>query len=565
MFGFARNSKEPLSDPRAAQRWVASLATSDPLAFRDTVVHELAHVAQSATRRRPYELEALFVVDAHARTVLDALVAQYLEHGTRSARIEAQLWDALFQLNESFRTAYGACERDALAQAHDTRWTPLLAELVARQTMHLAFDAKLRMFRYEPWIPAKWAELHSRFALACAHGFERERLHLTGDSRAVTVEQLYIVALVLQLANAGNLSRPQIDWLATHLEKWCASLRMSVTSPASTAFYVDVAQGTGLRRRGDQPLEGEVLFLDTDPLHGLLQHYILAIEQKIRSQPISSKTPLRVERLALLTKVAAQIDAQFRPLKRRGERTAAVGTVDVVVGLSAICGYLHEEARAPVPELDTVSTFSDTIDLAVFGHLRHDRDKRKELARRRLAAFAPPGGPWEMKDVSATGVRLVATMEAACVLTLGMLAVMRTQRDLVWRLGVVRRMRRMTPERAEIGLQCIADSVSVIDVLAQPQAAGSAEETSVTGSPRERRFRALFLVLHAAQHGAAVQSLILPAAEYRARRRLFVSTPTQDHPIRCGTLLERGPEWAWVSLEPLPIGRPRESALAPAG
>jgi len=560
MFGFAKAPKEPLSDARSAERWLSALATTDPLAFRDAVIGELARVAEPSARRKPAELEALFVLDAHARSVRNTLVAQYIEHATRSPRIESQLWEAMFQLTEGFLTAYAAYEREAL-EGRDARWRALLPELIVREMSQLSFDAKLRMFRYEPWIPAKWAELHARFALACTHHLERERLHLQGEAKPVTIEHVYIVTLVLHLANSGNLSRSQLDWLATHLESWCSSLRMSVTSPAGTAFYVDKAHGTGLRRRGADPLEAEVLFLDTDPLHSLLQHYILAIEQKIRSQPLSSKTSLRAERLTLLTKVAAQVDTQFRPVQRRGERTAAAGRVDAIVGLSAICGYLREEERAPIPELDTVSTFSGTLDLAVFGHLRNDRDKRKELARRRIAAFAPPGGAWDMKDVSATGVRLIAPMEAACTLTLGMVAVLRGESELVWRLGVIRRMRRMTPERAEVGLQRIADTVAVIDMVAQAPGENAAEGIT---TQRERRFRGLLLILRQANRTNAVQSLIMPLAEYRPRSKYRLCTSQRDYPIRCGTLLERGADWVWVSLEPLAIeAQHSENALAP--
>ena len=52
--------------------------------------------------------------------------------------------------------------------------------------------------------------------------------------------------------------------------------------------------------------------------------------------------------------------------------------------------------------------------VAIFGHLRNEQDRRKEVERRRLNVFATPGGAWEMKDVSATGLRLTAPMQAAC-------------------------------------------------------------------------------------------------------------------------------------------------------
>ena len=97
------------------------------------------------------------------------------------------------------------------------------------------------------------------------------------------------------------------------------------------------------------------------------------------------------------------------------------------------------------------------MELAVFGRMRNEVDRRIELARRRLAKFAPPGGPWEVKDVSQTGFRLIAPMSVANAVTLGTLAAIRPHGQTPWTLGIVRRMKRLTADRAEIGLQVIAN------------------------------------------------------------------------------------------------------------
>ncbi|MDQ6620244.1 MAG: hypothetical protein M3Z31_11195, partial [Pseudomonadota bacterium] len=391
---------------------------------------------------------------------------------------------------------------------------------------------------------------------------------LRDDGNPLTIELIYAATLLLHLGNAGNLSRTQIHWLATQLEGWCSRVRVSVTSPGPTAFFVDVTEAAGLRRRGASPLERKVLFVDTEPLHALLQHYVMAIEQKIRTEPLSPKTSRRVERLGLLTKIASQVDTQYRPVVRRGERTVAVGKVDAIVGMTAISRYLREETSSPMPELDTVTTYSATLDLAIFGHARNEHARRSELARRRLAAFATPGGPWDMKDVSMTGFRLMASTEAASTLTLGMLTALRMQGDLVWTLGVIRRMRRVNAERAEIGLQRLADTVAVVDLAARQVARTDAPEdregddADETPSTRERRFSGLFLVLRQSRLGSAVQSLIIPAAEYRARNRLSLIARGKSYPVHCGTLLEEHTDWVWLSLEPLPLKAGPAAAMA---
>ena len=109
------------------------------------------------------------------------------------------------------------------------------------------------------------------------------------------------------------------------------------------------ARATGCSRRTPAPLEGRVLFLDTRPLHAMLMQNVVMLEQKIKAQPLSDATPQRSEQLDLLTKLASQVDPEFKPFARRGERTAAAGAVDAIVGFAKISGYLRDEERDADP------------------------------------------------------------------------------------------------------------------------------------------------------------------------------------------------------------------------
>ncbi|MEO5701877.1 MAG: hypothetical protein ABIS17_02680 [Casimicrobiaceae bacterium] len=550
MLGFAKAPKDPLSDTRSAQRWIESFTASDPLAAHAALIVELGRIAQPAIDRRPAALEALFFVDAQAREMRERLFAQYIAHAPRSDKIEEQLWHALFDLSQGFLRAYAACERDVLEHAQEPAWQALLPELLMRQILQLGVDAQIRMFRYEAWIPAKWADLHRCYTLASARKLEGQRLTLAGEPAPRTIEQKYLATLVLHLCNAGNLDRAQLDWLAHHLDDWCAPLALATESTGPTAFYLNFEERHGLRRRDATPLEGPVMFLDTEPLHALLQHYILAVEQKVRGQPLAAKTPRRIEHLGLLTKLAMQVDPAFRPMPRRGERTAAVGAVDAIVGLQRITDFLHNETDSSVPELDTVGTYSGTLDIAVFGHLRDEDARRKAVARRRLAAFTTPGGPWEIKDVSATGLRLIAPMTAAGSLTLGTLVALRAEGDVVWKLGIVRRMRRVTADAAEVGLQRIADSITQVDLCTQrPEHDHDYDVEGNAMVHHGRSFRGLFLALQPREGRKVIQSLIFPASEYRSGGRHRLQGVSASYPVRFAPVIETQKEWCWTGVE----------------
>jgi cyclic-di-GMP-binding protein len=557
MFGFGKTNRDPLADFRSAEKWLASFPVADPLAMHAEVIAELGRMAEPVAKRTPQRLEAIFRVDAQCASLRKNLTAQYIEHSSRSSRIEHQLWSALFDLTQAFLVTYNTYAREVSLHSQSAKWQLLLPELIGRQIMHMGLDAKVRLYRYEQWIPAKWSELHAHFTLACSRQFERQQLVVSASGHSTTIEHEYLFTLLLHLMNAGNMSARHLEWVAGELDEWIAPLRMSVEPSSVTSFFVDLASREGLRRRLPQPLEGRVLFLDTRPLHATLMQNVVMIEQKIKAQPLSERTGKRSEQLGLLTKLASQVDPEFKPFARRGERTAAVGTVDAIVGFGKISGFLREEELAPVPYIEHGKSFGGTMELAVFGRMRNETDKRVEMSRRRLASFAAPGGPWEVKDISQTGFRMLAPMSVANAVTLGTLAAIRPHGQAPWTLGIVRRMKRMSADRAEIGLQVIANTLVGVDLIEQRKNLDAdysvdGEATTING----RTFQGLFLALKKREGDTSVQSLIVPAAEYQPTKRLKLLTSKSSSPIRFGRLLEQQSEWVWATIEPMELNTP---------
>jgi hypothetical protein len=240
---------------------------------------------------------------------------------------------------------------------------------------------------------------------------------------------------------------------------------------------------------------------------------------------------------------------------------AAVGTVDAIVGFAKISGFLKEEEYNPQPAVESGKSFGGTMELAVFGRIRNEPDRRVEMSRRRLAAFASPGGPWEVKDVSQTGFRLLAPMSVANAVTLGTLAAIRPHGQTPWMLGIVRRMKRMTSDRAEIGLQVIANSLVGVDLVEQRKSIESDYSVDGETTANGRAFQGLFLALRKRDADTGVQSLIVPAVEYQPTKRLKLVTSKSVNPVRFGRLIEQQPEWVWATVESLEFNAP-QAALA---
>jgi len=551
MFGFGSTNRDPLADIKSAERWFGSFPDNDPLALHAALLAELGLFNEQEARRTPARLESVFFADGRASALRKSLTSQYIEHARRSPKIENQLWSALFDLTQAFLLAYQSFAREVSDHQQSAKWQLLLPGLVARQIIHLGQDAKIRQYRYEQWIPAKWTELHALFSLACSRQVDRQQIIVGTGGSTTTIEHEYLITLLLQLMNSGNMTARHLEWVAGELDEWCTPLRITLEASSVTSFYVDLSAREGLRRRVPGPLEGRVLFLDTRPLHAVLMQNVIVLEQKIKGEPLSDRTSRRSEQLDLMTKLASQVDPEFRPIARRGERTAANGAVDAIVGFAKICAFLKEEERAPTPLLETGKSFGGTMELAVFGRMRNEPDRRIDVVRQRLALFAAPGGPWDVKDVSQTGFRLIAPMSAANAITLGTLAALRPHGQSPWTLGIVRRMRRLTSDRAELGLQVIANTLVGVDLVEQRKNADrdysvDGEQTTING----RTFQGLFLTLRKRDSDVGVQSLIVPAAEYQPANRLKLMTAKSIDPIRYGRLIEQQPDWVWATVEP---------------
>jgi len=569
MFTFKKKSVVPLGDASSAGKWLASLPTGDPLRIQREVLKALHKLAESTTPRTVSGLKALFTVDAHTKGLFQSLIAQYAEQANRSTKIEDQLWQALLDLNQGFQACYGAFTREIQAREHHRKWQALLPELIARQIAHFGLDARFRFYRCGRWIPAKWIEFHALFGYACSRQIERQPLPLDPKGEPTTIEHQYLIALVLQLADAGDLTPAQLEWVASQLEAWCRPLRLTVEPRAAMTFYVDVAGTAGLRRRTLGPLEGSVLFVDTRRLHAVLLQERGALEQAIRNDPSGTGTPEQLEQLELLIKLANRIDPEFRPLPRQGERVPASGAVDAIIGFANISGFLRDEEPppTPAPRPNGSRTFGSAIEVAIFGRSRARIDDHVELAPRRLAVFAAPGGPWEMKDLSSSGFRLHAPMSIATNVTLSMLVAIDRRGEDGIVMGIVRRMRRLSVNYAEIGLQLIAktlvraDLVEVRRVSDGENATSAAKQTALAG----RRFPGLCISFSRHADEAPVQSLIIPPVEYQPSWCYALETKDATRAIRFGRLLEQHPDWLWTVIDPIEpdagaTGAPPEAA-----
>src|ERR1700676_4167139 len=224
MFAFltpqAKDSSDPLQNAKAAATWLRQLPALDVIGRQQQVIRVL-----EAMRKGQYvfdlnRIAAVEFVDAALGADRRQLIKQYIENVESSPKLADRIWQALWEMSQGFTLAYQSALETALGQGGNARWKSSLPLLFVRLVHFHGTDAKLRVFKYERWIPAKWIELHQIYLRSCELSCDRQPMTLPAagtGAQAWSVEQEYLYVLLVHQLNTGNLGPAEVDWASSQL------------------------------------------------------------------------------------------------------------------------------------------------------------------------------------------------------------------------------------------------------------------------------------------------------------------------------------------------------------
>src|SRR2546421_643600 len=234
MFAFlapqAKDLSDPLQNAKAAATWLRQLPSLDVIGRQQQVIAGLDAMRKMQRAPDLNRIHAIQFVDAALGADRRQLIKQYIENSESAPKLADRIWQALWEMSQSFTLAYQSALETAMHQANNTRWKAALPLLFVRLVHFHGTDAKLRVFKYERWIPAKWIELHGAYLRACETQCDRQPIALPAagaNAQAWSVEQEYLYVLLVHQLNTGNLSPIEID-CASRDSRWlfrrgCAS------------------------------------------------------------------------------------------------------------------------------------------------------------------------------------------------------------------------------------------------------------------------------------------------------------------------------------------------------
>ena len=556
MFGFLTSSSKDATDPlvsaKSASAWLRQLPALDVIGRQQHVMRAFDAIRQS---RKPIDIAragAIEFLDAALAADRRQLTKQYVENVDAGPKLSVRIWQAVFDLTQGFIFAYQLALEEAVRQQANPRWKPLVPLLFARLLHYYGTDAKLRVSRYERWIPAKWMELHRTYLRATELGVERVPVVLGAanpNATQWTVEQEYLFALLIHQLNTGNLSPVELDWGSAQLRAWSRRLLLESVPSSPEGFFVDIAGKTGLTRRTGNDSGSMLRYLDTTPMSDQLDRAIASLRQAEDTDqgPAASINPLRV---AILEKIRPAIAPNVNVDFRRDPRIACAVPARVRVGLGRIARDLTAKDMGDAADAGHGHEQIEVYAVADSPRSRKRVPDEHDSLAASLSSFSDP--MWQVKDRSVAGLRIAASGGVGQSLALGALVAVRQSDVSDWVLGVVRRLNKVSTEEVEAGVSIIADRIVAVTLNSrrEPKDDMGFMVNGIDVSTVGARFDGLYLPPPSRpDKPLSVKTLIIPTQEYSEGRNIILGTGRSVYTVALRHLVEQRADWSWAAIQ----------------
>ena len=213
---------------------------------------------------------------------------------------------------------------------------PLLTQALQR-AIHCLNGALIRATELYCPVPENlWLELHQLYRIGCQFQLQNlsMRDELASQTQSLSIEQTYVVALLLGASRCNQLRQNQIARLAEVLEPWSQWIKLQPAKPDNGLFAIAPDLDTGPRYRSKFLAEQQESLLGIDP-----QPLVAAIETHLQ-QSADKASPLPVPTGLNLDTLQHLHAAWGQAAERSFQRTVGHGTLTLCVGMSALHFYL---------------------------------------------------------------------------------------------------------------------------------------------------------------------------------------------------------------------------------
>jgi len=413
----------------------------------------------------------------------------------------------------------------------------------AQRLVGLALDAihglmKWGYFLGEPARGAPWRQLHALYGLADADGSARTAfvLHPAQPGFKPTVQSLYLRTLVLDLLNAGNLSRPQIEIADGWFSSWCQEYSLeSEYVPGRHHFYVDLASAAGMRlMRGETTgetaryLRADLIKAQIDEVQDGLRHGRLFAGYGAGALfPVEEHAALLATIEKLHQSVLSGNEARVEERTHFEDRE-----VDVVCGSERVMRMVREEApSARAGSAVTTTELTQTIEITPAGLSLVSAQPAPAAAP--VFENHPEVERWRVHDLSSRGYGLIVDHAAAETVRLNGLIALLNHESGGWIIGSVVRKR---PSRVR------GEVLAGVEVL-------SYRPIPVDLAPLDGSEALQALYLPGADKSGKHDSLLVRGSQFDAGGTFSIRSGEGDFRVRLNRIIRKGADWINARFE----------------
>lgn len=544
---FGKRNDDPLTNIKAAARWVETLPIGDAFKCQQAVLAELKRFNDKSTQYSSGRLAVLMLLDEKSQDLQDTLVRQYLRNPRMSRQVESQLWHAVYGLYWEIARGYHAFVLHFAREAGHNPNEESIPLITLRAIQAFGQLLKWRAMRYLPASEKLWLRLHNLYRVAEGEGFQHRPLRAYADDpHDSTCEAAFLHTLMLDLANTGTLYPRQLDLLDHWLCSWHALLRLdSRIDPSVHNFVIDLSADYGPRRVRKPDADKPLRFWATADLLQKLQ----GIQSDLREGAAPAELGLTenartAESLDLLDHLEHQWSSLPAREQRRAPRATIKRLVDVTHGLSAIISQVKSsDAPAAASPYGTGLNYNEADDVQVYGFIT---DRTRERASVMKAPIAHTGEVerWVMHDESECGYGAVVESRDKDWLRVGALIGIKSHDATEWRIGIVRRLTRINDDTSSVG----------IETLTTPPVLTMLYDTSTSGYTVDGLDNSGARLPHASlwlRGEGGDDSVLIDPVHYMPGKVFQVHGTEARNFIALGSPIEHSEGWMRVAAEPV--------------
>ncbi len=384
---------------------------------------------------------------------------------------------------------------------------------------------------------APWKQIHALYALAETAGYAQVpfALHAARSGFKPTAQSLYLRTLILELLNAGNLTKVQIETADGWFSSWCNDYALDTEySTRHHLFYVDLASESGMHLMRKDSYGQSVRYIRVEALKAQIEEVQAGLRQGRLYAGYGAGALFPVEEhVALLATIEKFYESIVAGAENRiEERTHFEDReVDVVVGVERVLRKVREtpaDAAAPAPAATTA--FTETVELSPSG---------MTLVAATPAQAAPAAAAdadverWHVFDLSSKGFGLLVDRPTAELVPPNGILALRNQESGTWIIGtVVRKLPNRARGETLIGIEVLSYRPIAVDCV-----------PGDNGAPVQG------LYLPGTDPNGKLDAIVVQVGDFRTDQSLVIAAAGATYRIRLNRIIRKGSDWIKARFE----------------